>query len=425
MSPYTSLVAVEKDDREREKKEIIRVDVLLMVPEGYESSVPPLPVQMPYPSLQSMATIPDDPLDAGYLEMCAGSGTGLTGLSFSMDTLCEECEPECMAPEAPPPPVPSIIPAPPPAKGLMKKQSISDNFIKYDREELETEVSFELDTDIAFEKTEEYMVEDVCPEDISLEEPGAMLCEPPESEEDLYFEKTQKNDIPISERLNLTLKYLARNQTAEGSWSKYEDLSTRVISTSLGILAFIKEGHTNKAGNYKPQLEKAVYFIKNNMDNLSGLSLALASQVFFELYRLSGKKKEKIDAEKILEKLKVAWKGYVTVREKFFAALAGKSAIKAGLVKEGDFDNIDKWPDEAGKEARELTAIITLDDMFTGFISVILGDEDRGKTFLRLLTDYHIDCGEDSGSIRIQGLHAVMLDVTAIGAFIISAGSER
>ena len=74
------------------------------------------------------------------------------------------------------------------------------------------------------------------------------------------------------------------------------------------------------------------------MDKLSGLSLSLASQVFFELYRLSGKKKEKIDAEKVLEKLKIAWSSYVSVREKFFAALAGKSAIKAGLIKEGEFE---------------------------------------------------------------------------------------
>ena len=438
MSPYTSLVAVEKDDREREKKEVIRVDVPLVVPEGYDSSVPPVPVQMPYPSFQSMASIPDDPLDAGYLEMCAGSGMPSTGLSFSLsDISCGECEPECMAPEAPPPPASSIVPAPPPPECFMKTQSVSDNFIKYDREELETEVSFELDTDIAFEEadedideeTEEELYEDIkedfCLKEISLEEPGVMLCEPSELEEDISFERTQKSDIPISERLNLTLKYLARNQTAEGSWSKDEEISKRLVSTCFGILAFIKEGHTNKAGNYKPQLEKAVYFIKNNMDKLSGLSLSLASNVFFELYRLSGKKKEKFDAEKMLEKLKIAWNSYVSVKDRIFASLAGKSAVKAGLIKEGDFDHIDKWLREAGEEAKELTGIITLDDMFTGLISAVAGKTDLYEAFLKLLVDYHIDSGEDSGSIRIQGLYAVMLDVTAIGAFIISAGSEK
>ncbi|MEQ8172402.1 MAG: VWA domain-containing protein, partial [Candidatus Eremiobacterota bacterium] len=442
MSPYTSLVAVEKDDREKEKKEIIRMDVPLIVPEGYESSVTPVPVQMPYPSFQSMASIPDsDDLCRASFELCLEDDIDADLSSFSLDMLCEECEPECMAPDVPHSPAPSTVPAPPPPKGLMKKQSFSDTSVKYDRGDIQTKDSFELDTDIAFEKGEEDIrealcfeediPEDFCLEEISFNEPCSEMLsdeffsEPLELEEDISFERTQKSGIFPGERLNLTLKYLARNQTAEGSWSKDEEISKRLVSTCFGILAFIREGHTNKAGNYKPQLEKAVYFIKNNMDKLSGLSLALASQVFFELYRLSGKKKEKTDAEKILEKLNVSWNGYVSVKDKVFASIAGKSAVKAGLLKEGDFDCIDKWLDEGRKEAKELTAIITLDDMFTGLISAVTGKTDLYEAFLKLLVDYHIDSGEDSGSIRIQGLYAVMLDITAIGAFIISVGSER
>jgi Ca-activated chloride channel family protein len=445
MSPYTSLVAVEKDDREREKKEIIRVDVPLMAPEGYESSVTPVPMQVPYPSFQSitMSSIPDsDGLSLDSFELCAGSGIDSVGLSFSMDKFCEECEPECMPPDAPPPPAPSTVPAPPPPKGLMKVQSISDASTKYDG--LDTKNSFESDTDIAFEKAEYDMSEELCFEDVSSEEPGSVflsdeLSPSPVFEEDISYDETQCSMkeceatelsekisvMDINERLNLTLKYLARNQTAEGSWSKDEEISKRLVSTCFGILAFINEGHTNKSGNYKPQLEKAVYFIKNNMDKLSGLSLALASNVFFELYRLSGKKKEKIDAEKILEKLKIAWNSYVSVNERIFAFLAVKSAVKAGLVKEEDFDCIDKWLVEAGEEAKKVTGIITVDDMFTGLIAEVTGKTDLYAAFLKLLLDYHIDSGEDSGSIRIQGLYAVMLDITAIGAFIISVGSER
>jgi len=447
MSPYTSLVAVEKDDKEREKKEIIRVDVPLMVPQGYESSIPPVPRQVPYPSYQSisMASIPDidtDKASFDSFELCAGSGMDAsTGLSFTLsDMLCTESEPECMAPEAPVPPVPAIIPAPCPPKGLIKRQRMSDTSIKQDEEDMKIKRSFEFDKDIAQEKAEADMSDDLFFEEISPEEPCCEITfeedfsyESDEFDEEISFKEvtvglaSEKNNLSdrrelslkdINEKLNLTLKYLARNQTAEGSWSKEDDLEKRVISTSLGILAFISQGHTNKRGNYRPQLEKALSFIKNNMDKLSGLPLILSSRVFFELYHLSWKKKEKIEAEKALSKLSESWSSYQSTVEKLFASLSIKSAIKAGLIKEGDLPDIDKWIEEARQEAKQLNDIITIDDMFTGFISIISGKKDLSISFFNLLAYNHINYGEDSGCIRIQGLHSLILDVTATGAFI-------
>jgi len=437
MSPYTSLVAVEKDDKEREKKEIIRVDVPLMVPEGYkyDSSAPPVPQQVPYPSQSIMASIPDsDDLCFDSLELCAGTGMQIsTGLSFSLsDMLCEESEPECMAS---PPPVPAIIPAPCPPKSLIKRQIMSDTSIKQDEEDMKIKSSFEFDKGIAMEKAD--MSDDLFFEEISPEESCCEIlsdesfeCDEEISPEEVTFafsveekvlsEKSKpyfKDVIP--EMLNLTLKYLARNQTAEGSWSKEDDLSRRITSTAFGVLAFIGQGHTNKSGNYRPQLEKALSFIKSNMDKLSGLSLILSSRVFFELYHLSGKKKEKIDAEKVLSKFRESWISYESTVEKLFASLAGKSAIKTGLIKEGDLPDIDKWIEEAGQEAKQLNGIITIDDMFTGFISIISGKKDLSISFFNLLAYNHINYGEDSGCIRIQGLHSLILDVTATGAFII------
>jgi len=210
----------------------------------------------------------------------------------------------------------------------------------------------------------------------------------------------------------LTLRWLIRNQNADGCWSDETNQEKRIISTSLALLAFIGHGHTDKRGNYKPHLSKAIFYIKNNMDKLWGTSFALSCSVFFEIYRISPGKKEKWDALEALERLKYRMEDFKTDMEHFFALFAAERAIKAGIAGKKDFQESDRWPEK--KNTVDILNITTLEDLLLLLMAYLSGKEET----LNSLENYRIKTGDEAGSIKIGNLTS--LDSTAIGAFMLS-----
>jgi len=219
----------------------------------------------------------------------------------------------------------------------------------------------------------------------------------------------------------LTFRWLIRNQNADGCWSDETNQEKRIISTSLALLAFIGHGHTDKRGDYKPHLSKAVFYIKNNMDKLWGISFALSCSVFFELYRISPGKKEKWDALEALERLKYRIEDFQTDMEHFFALFAAERTIKAGIAGKEAFQESGRWPD-IKKNATEISHITTLEDLLLLLIASISGKEELVKSSLSSLENYRIKAGDEAGSIKIGNLNP--LDSTARGAFILFGESR-
>ncbi|MEQ8225020.1 MAG: hypothetical protein ABRQ37_22065, partial [Candidatus Eremiobacterota bacterium] len=233
-----------------------------------------------------------------------------------------------------------------------------------------------------------------------------------------------KSDEKITpEMIDLMFKYLARNQNADGSWSKEVLEEKKVISTSLAALAFIKKGHTNKTGNYVPQVSRAVYFIRNNIDNLSGMSLALSAMVFIELFKHSDKKKERKDAEKAIAILKDNWYKFKNLHEKTFASLAVKSAAEAGLMSEEELPDTDKWLSEGKNSTKIISNIEKMDDIISLFLCLISGDEGLINSSVNLLMNHYVRGGPQEGSIHIFELDPV--DTTAIGIFVLSGSKKQ
>ncbi|MEQ8167513.1 MAG: VIT domain-containing protein [Candidatus Eremiobacterota bacterium] len=224
---------------------------------------------------------------------------------------------------------------------------------------------------------------------------------------------SEPSQSPVSpEMIDLSFRYLARNQSAEGFWSNEPDINKRVISTALAVLAFIKHGHTNKAGNYRGQLSKAIYYIQNNLNHLSGVALSLSVMMSLELYKISQKKKEREDSEKAIEKLKEEWSSFNTVLEKGFASHAGKNAVKEGFIKEGELSEINTGEGEI--KNIKITVLTTVEDILSTVLSVISGEKES----VNLLLKYFREDEPDRGSINIAGLNPV--DTTAIGIFVIA-----
>jgi Ca-activated chloride channel homolog len=57
------------------------------------------------------------------------------------------------------------------------------------------------------------------------------------------------------ERADAALRYLGRTQAVSGSWAESDE------ATALALLAFLRNGHSERAGSYRPQLRRAVAWL--------------------------------------------------------------------------------------------------------------------------------------------------------------------
>ncbi len=414
MSPYTSLVAVEQgedDEEPKEKKEIMRIDVPSMVPEGLDRDAFAGPGQRLTGSSMKLSYRSGRPAPGPMsgiimnVKRDASSGPVLMR-RLSSDRSASPGPSAFRKPESQAGHGPSAekdvlseevlysrtrVPFREPAFSALPP---ADNM---DEAENEKGIVWESGAPLSFECEEEF--------DDSPVSPALQACE-------------MKSDEKITpEMIDLTFKYLARNQNADGSWSKEVLEEKKVISTALAVLAFIKEGHTNKTGNYVPHVSRAVYFILNNMDNLSGFSLVLSTMVFIELFKHSDKKKERKDAEKAIAILKDNWYTFKNLHEKTFVSLSVKSAVEAGLLSEGEVTDTDKWLSEGKDSAKIISTIEKIDDIVSLFLCLISGDEGLINSSVDLLMNHYIRGGPEEGSINIFELNPV--DTTAQGIFVL------
>ncbi len=224
--------------------------------------------------------------------------------------------------------------------------------------------------------------------------------------------------VILTEETDAILKWLIRNQTADGYFSNHDEAEKKFIATSLAVLAFIGQGHTDRTGKYKPQMGKAIINIVNNLDKLSSIPLSLSAWVLFELYHLSQKKKEKDSAGMAIQKIKDSWENFTGTSEKFFAAIGARTAMRAGLIKEGDLPDIDDRISSALAGAKEISSIMTLDDFLTSVISLMSGKEEIYKSFLIFLGRCYIGTGPEKGSFHTSW--ESLLGSTGTAIFVIS-----
>lgn len=81
-----------------------------------------------------------------------------------------------------------------------------------------------------------------------VERSGAYIPPTPESH--------QEADMLPEDRYDAALRYLARTQKVSGAWGDESPLAT-----ALALLAFVRGGHTDRAGDFKPQLTRAVRWL--------------------------------------------------------------------------------------------------------------------------------------------------------------------
>jgi len=408
MSPYTSLVAVEKE-KDGEKEEIRSMDIPVEKPEMQEMEKCIAPPPCPAPAIRG---------GAGY-------GASMATMSRMMSPVQAQFG---AVPSAPPPggpakrrmaPAKPAFMAPPPEPA--DKECEADNFAL---PEPLADFCFDADDALCEEEPDLALCcMEVCDEaDVYVEEEECR-CREYEKAEDMEPPEPMAKDMAVSEKkvsakcdkgqpdikfqMETSLKWLIRNQKADGSWSNESDIDKKIMSTAFGILAFIGQGHTNKTGNYKPQIGKAIAFIESNMEKSSPLSKALSSWIFFELYNITGKKKEKTDGEKMLGELKETWKSYITPMDCMFAGLSAKSAVKSGLAVKEDFSEAEQWISNISAEDNH-------NETINLFIKVLRGNKDP----LHILSDNYNNSGNDAGTINIGGIN--ILDGTAVGLFIMS-----
>jgi hypothetical protein len=70
-------------------------------------------------------------------------------------------------------------------------------------------------------------------------------------------------DLPDTTRYDLALRYLARTQGVSGAWDE------SAVATALVLLAFLRGGHSDRAGNFRPQLTRAVRWLVAQASNAS------------------------------------------------------------------------------------------------------------------------------------------------------------
>lgn len=109
--------------------------------------------------------------------------------------------------------------------------------------------------------------------------------------------------------VEMALKYLARIQNSDGSWSKSHPLG----STGLALNAFLGAGYTHIYGEHKETVAKGLRYLldKRNKENggLSGENLysaGIAGVVFVEAYGLTGDEECEEAADKMLKYLAAA-----------------------------------------------------------------------------------------------------------------------
>jgi Ca-activated chloride channel family protein len=407
MSPFTSLVAVEKsegEEGEKEKKEIITINVPSILPEGLNYDVfssPPIGGMMGSGMGHSMACmampLPSDPGDdtcsmatpSPLLRSRSAPGMGGGGL-IKVDLLPTE------------------------RKSFSLLSGVSN---------LVGDVLDGVKAMVTPKKQES--LEQVKMDGLSSEKElfpkGASPTPLYEIQKEAGRTEKSKTGSPViltSEESETIFKWLIRNQTAHGYFSKDDEMEKKIISTSLALLSFTGQGHTDRTGKYKPQIGKAITNIVNNIDNLSGIPLSLSAWLLCELYNISQKNKEKDSAEKALKKLKDSWKSFKSTSECFFAAIASRTALRAGLIKEGDLPETDRWISSALEGVKEVSTITTLDEFFSSVISLMSGKEEIYKSSMDFWGKYYVSTGPEKGSLHAAW--AGNLGVTGAVIFVIS-----
>lgn len=83
------------------------------------------------------------------------------------------------------------------------------------------------------------------------------------------------------ERYDAALRYLARTQKVSGAWGEESP-----IATALVLLAFVRGGHTDRSGDYKPQMTRAVRWLLGRVQ--SGTAEPVLAWAMAELATATG-----------------------------------------------------------------------------------------------------------------------------------------
>jgi len=92
----------------------------------------------------------------------------------------------------------------------------------------------------------------------------SMSIQAPEAEE-----AAKPSEAQAKQRAEAALRYLARTQKVSGAWGE------SVITTTLALLAFLQNGHTDRAGSYRPQLTKTVQWLTSQFNNPQVATIAV------------------------------------------------------------------------------------------------------------------------------------------------------
>jgi Ca-activated chloride channel family protein len=96
--------------------------------------------------------------------------------------------------------------------------------------------------------------------------------------------RTQPEPAPISASTEDRIKWLARTQNVNGSW--HDDMEM----TAAAVLAFVRAGHTTRAGNYRQQVKRAASYLSKQLQlgRVTGFALFAAVRALDELHAVSG-----------------------------------------------------------------------------------------------------------------------------------------
>ncbi len=437
MSPFTSLVAVEKiegEEGEKEKKELITINVPSILPEGLNHDVfssPPVGSGFSggvmFSSMACMPPLPapqnadDDTCSmapvAPAISMRTRSAPGMGGGLIKVDLLPTERKSFSLL------------------SGVSNLVGDVIDGVKAMVSPKKQELSEQLKMDSTLEVLREEAVERI-PRPLSKSGDDVNGIEKPEDkkgkvspqllstpqllkERDSGFKgKVSPQLLCTPEETEAIFKWLIRNQTADGYFSNHDEAEKKIIATSLAVLAFIGQGHTDRTGKYKPQLGKAITNIVNNLDKFSSVPFSLSAWVIFELYNLSQKKKEKDYADRAIQKIKDSWDNFTGTSEKFFTATGARTAMRAGLIKEGELPEINERISSTFSGAKEISSIMTLDDFLTSVISLMSGKEEIYKSFLNFLGRCYTGTGPEKGSFHTSWER--LLGSTGTAIFVIS-----